>query len=166
MKFVRKAYGYVTRIHNGIIQVLVFRHPMAEGGIQIPKGTMRADETPLEAVKREICEETGLVDFIVEGEIAADEWEYSYGDVHELHKRHFFLLTANSAPDEWDHVVTGEGGDKGMVFHYFWISSPTEVEVGFRQGDYLDKIFSIMTAEEFRKQFTYAFRLAALRETS
>lgn len=119
MKSVRKAYGYVTRRHHGITQVLVFRHPMAEGGIQVPKGTMRADETPLEAVKREIHEETGLLDFTVEGEIAADEWEYSYGYAHELHERHFFLLTAKSAPDEWDHKVTGEGGDEGMMFHYF-----------------------------------------------
>ena len=142
MRVVHKAYGYVTRVHHGITQVLVFRHPMVEGGIQVPKGTVRADETPLEAVKREIYEETGLVDFTVEDEIASDEWEYGYGDIHELHERHFFLLTANSAPDEWDHTVTGEGGDEGMVFHYFWISSPSEVEIGFSQGDYLHKIFS------------------------
>ena len=106
MKSVRKAYGYVTRIHNGITQVLAFRHPMAEGGIQIPKGTARADETPLEAVKREIREETGLVDFTVEGEIAADEWEFGYGDVHELHKRVFFLLTADSRRWRQRHGVS------------------------------------------------------------
>ena len=141
MKLVRKAYGYVTRIHNGITQVLVFRHPMAGVGIQVPKGTVRDDETPLEAVKREIYEETGLVDVTVEGEIAADEWEYGYGNFHEVEERHFFLLKANSAPDEWDHVVTGEGEDEGMVFYYFWISSPNEVEIGFSQGNYLDMAF-------------------------
>ncbi len=142
MKLVRKAYGYVTRIHHGTIQVLVFQHPMAEGGIQIPKGTVRDDETPLEAVIREIQEETGLVDFTVEGEIAADEWKYGYRDFHETEERHFFLLKANSAPDEWDHVVTGEGEDEGMVFDYFWISSANEVEIEFSQGDYLHRVFS------------------------
>ena len=142
MKVVRKAYGYVTRIHQGRMQVLIFRHPMAQGGIQVPKGTVRDDETPLEAVKREIYEESGLVDVTIEGEIAADEWEYHDENDHELHERHFFLLKANSAPDEWDHVVTGEGEDESMVFHYFWISAPNEVEVGFSQGDYLDMVFS------------------------
>jgi 8-oxo-dGTP pyrophosphatase MutT (NUDIX family) len=146
MKFVRKAYGYVTRIHNGASQVLVFRHPLlpiAQGGIQIPKGTVHADETPLEAVKREITEETGLTNFTVLHKIVADQWEGLHNDVHERHERHFFLLHIKDAPDEWDHVVTGIGEDEGMVFHYFWVGSPTEIEIAPGHGDHLDKVFFI-----------------------
>ena len=144
MKFVRKAYGYVTRIQNGATQVLVFRHPLLsipEGGIQIPKGTVHADETPLEAVKREIIEETGLTDFTVEREIAVDQWEGLHDGIHEQHERHFFLLNVRHAPDEWNHVVTGAGEDTGMRFYYFWITSPTEVEIAPHHADHLHKVF-------------------------
>lgn len=144
MYIVRKAYGYVTHISNDTKQVLVFRHPLltiAEGGIQIPKGTIMEDEPPLEAVRREIIEETGLTDFTVEGELAVDEWEYCHEHIHERHERHFFLLTVNNVPDEWYHKVTGEGGDEGVIFHYFWISSTDEVELAAHHGDYLNTVF-------------------------
>lgn len=144
MKFVRKAYGYITRIQNAAPQVLVFRHPLlsiATGGIQIPKGTVQANETPLAAVKREVIEETGLTNFTVEREIAVDQWEGLHEGVHELHERHFFLLKVRNAPDAWDHRVTGDGGDADMVFHYFWINSPTEVEIAPNHGDYLHEVF-------------------------
>jgi hypothetical protein len=39
-EFDRKAYGYITRINDGKIQVLVFQHPLTEAGIQITKGTV------------------------------------------------------------------------------------------------------------------------------
>jgi 8-oxo-dGTP pyrophosphatase MutT (NUDIX family) len=146
VQFVHKAYGYVIRTHDGTTQVLVFRHPLLEisqGGIQIPKGTFKANETPLEAVTREIIEETGLTEFTVEQEIAVDQWKYHDGNTHQIHERHFFLLTVEKAANEWYHVVTGQGGDQGMVFHYFWINSPDEVEIARGHGDYLDKVFAI-----------------------
>jgi 8-oxo-dGTP pyrophosphatase MutT (NUDIX family) len=153
MKFSRKAYGYVTRIHNANKQVLVFRHPLldiTEGGIQIPKGTIQAGETPLEAVRREIIEETGLTEFTVEREIAVDVWEYRHEGEVEQHERHFFWLSVLDlhVPDTWYHnVIGGQGGqgdgqDEGMVFRYFWVGSPDEVEIGFGHGDYLDRIFA------------------------
>ncbi len=75
MNLIRKAYGYVTRIKNDKTQVLVFRHPIPEAGIQVPKGTVQADEDPYHAVIREREEETGLMHFEVESFIAEDDWE-------------------------------------------------------------------------------------------
>jgi 8-oxo-dGTP pyrophosphatase MutT (NUDIX family) len=69
---IRKAYGYVTRIKDGKLQVLVFQHPITEAGIQIPKGTVNVEEETYNAVIREIEEETGLKDFEVENLIAED----------------------------------------------------------------------------------------------
>lgn len=144
--YIRKAYGYITRNHHGQTQVAVFRHPldMVEGGIQIPKGTVHENETALEAVQREISEETGLTNFIVEGEIAVDLWQppSSNTEQSEIHERHFFHLTASHTLDTWDHTVTGQGEDEGMIFHYFWICSPDEVVIASGHADYLHLIFT------------------------
>lgn len=139
---IRKVYGYITRTLCGRKQIAVFRHPLlsiSEGGIQIPKGTIHEQETPLAAVQREIIEETGLTNFTVEGEIAVDIWQpQPYRDKSlEMHERHFFLLTTGHTLNEWDHVVTGQGEDEGMIFHCFWISSQDEVELARGHGDYL-----------------------------
>lgn len=42
---IKKAYGYVTRVKDDRIQLLVFRHPISEAGIQIPKGTVEPNES-------------------------------------------------------------------------------------------------------------------------
>jgi NUDIX domain-containing protein len=51
-----KAFAYITNRNR----LLVFIHPFApEAGIQVPAGTIKADERPKEAVLREAFEETG-----------------------------------------------------------------------------------------------------------
>jgi 8-oxo-dGTP pyrophosphatase MutT (NUDIX family) len=142
MLFRRRAYAYVTRIKNGARQVLVFRHrDYPEAGIQIPGGGIEPEETPLEGVRREVVEETGLLDCTVERELAVDVWEYHHGDLHQRVERHFFLLSVDDAPDEWEHHVTGKGEDNGFVFLYFWVNSPDEVELVPGDADYLHLVF-------------------------
>ncbi|GAE35586.1 NUDIX domain-containing protein [Halalkalibacter akibai] len=70
MKAIRKAYGYVTNIKEDKTQVLVFQHPIAEAGIQIPKRTVKPEEDTKYVVVREIEEETGLSNFNVESLLA------------------------------------------------------------------------------------------------
>lgn len=135
---IRKAYGYVTRIKDGKIQVLVFQHPISEAGIQIPKGTVNAEEDTYNAVIREVKEETGLMNFEVENLIAEDYWENDDGAVHN---RFFYKINVSSNLDEWDYEPTGGGDEEGLTFHYFWISSKDEVELIRGQGDYLNLIF-------------------------
>ncbi|HVU10135.1 MAG TPA: NUDIX domain-containing protein [Phototrophicaceae bacterium] len=55
---VGKVTAFITRETGGGRQLLVLRHPSA--GIQLPAGTIEADETPEAAVLREVREETGL----------------------------------------------------------------------------------------------------------
>jgi hypothetical protein len=33
------------------------------------------------------------------------------------------------APDEWEHVVVGDGDDAGLTFHYRWISIAPSVRL-------------------------------------
>jgi 8-oxo-dGTP pyrophosphatase MutT (NUDIX family) len=138
LKSIRKAYGYVTRIKDGKIQVLVFQHPITEAGIQIPKGTVNAEEETYNAVIREIEEETGLKNFEVQNLIAEDFWENDDG---EIHNRFFYKINVSNVPDEWDFEPTGGGDEEGLKFHYFWISLKDEVELIRGHGDYLNHIF-------------------------
>jgi 8-oxo-dGTP pyrophosphatase MutT (NUDIX family) len=139
MNSIKKAYGYVTRIKQGKIQLLVFQHPFAEAGIQIPKGTVNLNEDTRNAVIREIEEETGLRNFIVEDLIAEDFWENDDGAIHN---RFFYKLKVNDVEDKWDYQPSGGGEEEGLIFHYFWISSECEVELIKGHGDYLNLIFN------------------------
>lgn len=135
---IKKAYGYVTRVKEGKTQVLVFRHPITEAGIQIPKGTVKQEESTFNAVIREIEEETGLKNFEIDSLIADDFWENDDGTIHN---RYFYKINVANVPDEWDYEPTGGGEEGGLTFHYFWISSKDEVELIRGHGDYLGHIF-------------------------
>jgi ADP-ribose pyrophosphatase YjhB (NUDIX family) len=133
---IRKAYAYITRERAETREFLVFRHrDFPEAGIQVPKGTMLPDETPEAAVLREAREETGLRDLTLVRLLAVDLQPQPDGALHE---RHFFELAAPAdLPDAWEHVVTGEGDDNGLVFCYFWARSAVEVGLWPGFGDYL-----------------------------
>lgn len=138
MKYVRKAYGYVTRVKEEKVQVLVFQHPIAEAGIQIPKGTVEDQEDPYDAVIREIKEETGLKEFKVASLIAKDFWENDDGTIHE---RYFYKINVKNVEDEWTYHPTGGGSEDGLIFRYFWISYKEQVNLIRGHGDYLNRIF-------------------------
>lgn len=57
---IKKVYGYITRLKDHKVQVLVFQHSNPEAGIQVPKGTVEAEEGIVNALIREMKEETGL----------------------------------------------------------------------------------------------------------
>lgn len=136
---IKKVYGYVTRIKEGKPQVLVFQHPIAEAGIQIPKGTVQPKEDTYDAVLREMEEETGLRIFHVEKLLAEDLWENDNGIIHN---RFFYKIRVLNVPDEWDYEPTGGGEEEGLTFHFFWISSANDIELTRGHGDYLHHIFN------------------------
>jgi 8-oxo-dGTP pyrophosphatase MutT (NUDIX family) len=55
-----KVTAFVTRSTSHGTELLLFEHPRA--GIQLPAGTVEADEPHAAAAAREACEETGLLD--------------------------------------------------------------------------------------------------------
>ncbi|WP_281974318.1 NUDIX hydrolase [Halobacillus litoralis] len=139
MNPVKKAYGYVVRYRNGKPQLLVFQHPFKEAGIQIPKGTVKGGEDTYDAVIREIKEETGLEDFMVEEMIAEDLWRNDDGKIHH---RFFYKIKAKEERHEWYYKPTGGGEEEGLKFRFFWISSENEITLIKGHGDYLGSIFS------------------------
>lgn len=116
---IKKSYGYITRKIDKQPQILVFQHPVREAGIQIPKGTVKHKELPVDAVMREMVEETGLKDFTDIQFLIEDYW---INDDGVIHHRYFYELNIDEAPDEWNYAPTGGEEEDGKVFRFYWIT--------------------------------------------
>lgn len=114
---IKKVWAYVIRGHANDIELLIFEHVDLDAGIQIPAGTVEANEDPRIAVERELLEESGIrVESFAPLGIIEREWD---GQAVMAH------LFATWAPphvaEEWIHNVTGSGEDARMQFRYFWL---------------------------------------------
>jgi 8-oxo-dGTP pyrophosphatase MutT (NUDIX family) len=114
----KRVVAYVTRERNGRTELLVFDHRDHPGaGTQVPAGRLDPGEELEEGLRREIAEEAGLTDIRIVRELAG--FEDHYPSRYENHAFHVAL--EDEAPDEWDHVVVGQGDDAGLVFRYRWV---------------------------------------------
>lgn len=139
MQVVEKAFGYITREHEEQIQVLVFEQNTIGAGIQVPKGTIEEGETPLEGVKREMLEETGLTTLVVQGLIAQDYFNHPSG---VLQKRYFYHLTTSEETREtWQHHPTGIN-EADLLFSFYWISAEQDTKLAKGHGDYLYRVLA------------------------
>jgi 8-oxo-dGTP diphosphatase len=114
----RRVVAYITRVRDGQTELLVFEDPKHPHiGIQVPAGRLDADEELEASLLREIAEETGLERVRVVRELAG--FEEHYPSRYENHG--FQLVLEGDAPDEWEHVVYGDGDDAGLVFRFRWV---------------------------------------------
>jgi 8-oxo-dGTP pyrophosphatase MutT (NUDIX family) len=110
----------LTRTRAGARELLVFDCPQG-CGLEPPGGGIEPGETPEAAAVREVAEETGLQAIVVRHRLG--ESDVLDGDVAvrtvwlhaELH---------GDAPDAWDHVVQGSGGDAGFLHPLRWLPLP------------------------------------------
>ena len=121
MKTKVKVLAYFFRIRNASKEVLVFDHKnMLEAGTQIIGGTVDPGEDLVQALIREIYEESGItleqsdIEFI-------SQTVYQRTDLPEINHRHYFKINGSELPDEWEHLVRSDGEDNGLVFQFFWI---------------------------------------------
>lgn len=118
----RKAYAYVTRSNGDGRQLLVFRErENPDAGVQVPKGGIDEHEVPGQAVRRELREEAGLTHDRPVFHLASDRYRRRDG---KRVARHFFHFPIEESRDEWDHEVTGDGEDSGLVYELFWRPLP------------------------------------------
>jgi 8-oxo-dGTP pyrophosphatase MutT (NUDIX family) len=96
-----KVFAYITHRNR----LLVFIHPFApEAGLQVPAGTIKANERPEAAVLREAFEETGLPDLMIDGFLGEVERDMSDFGRDEIHHRRFYHLCCEGNPhDTWRH---------------------------------------------------------------
>ncbi|MYH67175.1 MAG: NUDIX domain-containing protein, partial [Dehalococcoidia bacterium] len=108
-----KVYGFVLRDGAEERELLVFEHAgIPEAGLQVPGGTVEGGETPLQAVSREVLEESGLplggwetaTTFEVDGQL----W------------RCYVTTPAMVLPDSWRCEPLGPERAQGLRFEYRW----------------------------------------------
>lgn len=120
-----KVFAYITAQQH----LLVFRHPYApEAGIQVPAGTIEAQERPEVAVLREAFEETGLSDLTLHcflGEQVRDMVDFGRT---EIHHRFFYHLQYHGTPGPtWRHEELYHSGPTPVtpvIFEFFWAPLP------------------------------------------
>lgn len=113
---VSKALVYIARYSEGEPYILVFRRPDApEVSPQIPKGTVGLTEDIVAAARREVIEETGMDLGYPEFLTSVDIDDYGI-------RAHICRIVLHDAPfAPFQHVVTGDGEDNGMVFDFEWM---------------------------------------------
>ena len=115
-KPIDKVIAYITRGP----QLLVFSQPdFPDAGVQVPGGSVEADENPRQAVLREAQEETGL-DTLELTRFLGKNLCFSPDRRFLLH--HYFHLTGSEPlPDEWDHWENSPNdGSPPVRFRFWW----------------------------------------------
>ncbi len=135
--YVDKVCAYITRNRDDshTRELLVFEGPEHDG-LQVPKGTIEDDETPREALHREVQEETGLATLQSPSHLVSDVWTRRRSPP-KRYRRHFFQATVDHHRDEWTHVVTGDGEEVGLEFECMWVEVPPAAEFALALDDYI-----------------------------
>ena len=128
--YVHKACAYITRSDG---ELLVFDGPEYEGK-QVPKGTLDDDESPREALQREVYEETGLDDLDSVEHLQTDLWQRREG---RWYVRHFFHARVDDPREDWVHTVTGEGEEVGDEYECTWVTAPERTQFALDLDEYL-----------------------------
>jgi 8-oxo-dGTP pyrophosphatase MutT (NUDIX family) len=125
-----RVLAYVVREREGQRQLLVFRQSGYEHFLQVPAGRGDPGESPEECLRRELLEEAGIENYRVLRELEIGEPGFT-----PRYHHHAFLVEAEGLPEEWDHVVSGDGDDAGFVFAYSWAPLDRRLQLWPRGND-------------------------------
>ena len=122
-------------------RVLVFRHPRAVAGVQLPKGTIEPGESPVRAVERELAEESGL-HLSVRPQLVAEmkftgSIKKAFPDREPKRQRWFIYRfdAVEPLPERWSHSATGSPEEQGLIFDYFWHPLDKSFATAHRDSD-------------------------------
>lgn len=106
-------------------RLVVFEHldmPWQQTGLQVPAGSIRADELPEDAALREAAEETGLTSLRLVAKVGETLYDMS-PHRSEVQHRHVFHLAADDAPPErWlSHEKDPADGSGPVRLECYWI---------------------------------------------
>lgn len=87
---------------------------------RVPGGGVDPGESPVEALYRELAEESGLEELALLRKLGVQRYFKPYIRAHV--ERHDFLLRAPaSTPEVWSFRVAGAGADAGDLFTFRWV---------------------------------------------
>ncbi|MDP9901511.1 8-oxo-dGTP pyrophosphatase MutT (NUDIX family) [Variovorax ginsengisoli] len=103
--------------------------------MQLPKGTVEPGETPEDAVRRELLEESGIRfegPLVPLGTLDRECEAGVEGNVHRHAQLwHLYAMhTDRDWPETFSHVASGSPEEDGLVFEFRWLT-PTEPIDGF-----------------------------------
>lgn len=127
--------------------------PASASGVQVPAGGMQPFESLADAAIREVAEETGLTGLTYVDQIGYVE--RGLGDVggpavvNFVHLEAATDVSGSAAANDgaggtdgssWEHTVTGEGEDAGLIFRCRWEPLPLREQLAADQGAFLDSL--------------------------
>jgi len=119
METKRKVLAYITKGEEPNLEMLVFEHKhVPEAGLQVPGGTIEENEMLIDALYREITEETGICreELSLIGKI--HKYNYYPKNQNTVYERNFFHLNYVGEQSIWEHDVVSDGKDNGMTFQF------------------------------------------------
>ncbi|MFS0576951.1 NUDIX domain-containing protein [Sporosarcina sp. 179-K 3D1 HS] len=142
MELKRKVLAYITSGEGSERKLLVFEnkeHP--EEGWQVPGGTIEKDELLLDALYREIEEETGINrdELVLKGKVTKNK---HFPRNRELvYERNIFHLayTGKEQPP-WEHHVHSDGKDNGATYCNRWIPIDSLPKLASKQDEAIEFI--------------------------
>ncbi|MCG3086390.1 NUDIX hydrolase [Sporosarcina cyprini] len=141
MEVKRKVLAYITKGTQDDLKLLVFEqkdHP--EAGIQVPGGTIEEDELLIDALYREVEEETGIPRDRLElvGKLHKKN-HYPKNQEDVVYERNIFHLSyTGNSEDAWENHVYSDGKDNGLTFCCRWVPMSQLPDLAGRQDEALD----------------------------
>jgi 8-oxo-dGTP pyrophosphatase MutT (NUDIX family) len=133
-QFFEKVGAYIVRHLDSDPQIFLYsRRYDPDAPLLIPGGGIRSDETPEQALWRELKEETGFDPLPIIRKIGVSETPW----LVRLVTRHWFLLDGSALPESWAHTVTGDGADQGEHYHFAWYRVDEGLDLGGDLGRFL-----------------------------
>ena len=120
MEIKRRVLAYITRGQEPNWEILVFKHKdYPNEGWQVPGGTIESDELIIDALYREIEEETGITRDHLELQGKVNKTNHFPLDSDTVHERNIFHLAyIGDSLDKWEYCVEGDGKDEGLIFSH------------------------------------------------
>ena len=103
-------------------------------GCRSRRGRSNRTNPPLEALFREVLEESGIGTVGDVRHLASDVWTRRPG---RKYVRYFYQTSVYEPRDRWTHTVTGTGEDRGVEYKFSWIELPTDREFALALDEYL-----------------------------
>ena len=121
MKTKRKVLAYITKGEQPNLELLVFEHKNEpDAGLQVPGGTIEEGEMLIDALYREIAEETGITRDKLSFVGKIHKYNYYPNGKDTAYERNFFHLDYAGDQQRWEHNVVSDGLDNGMTFQFRW----------------------------------------------